>query len=281
MAQKGFDFSRAGVAVVTGAGSGIGRALCLSLARHGVRAVVAADLDLAGAEETAKQISHLALGGSARPVRCDASSPEDIDRLITDTEKQEGPVDAFFANAGIGGDAGGVDAASLELWHKMMAINVYQAVHAARRLLPDLAKRGGCFAVTSSAAGLMTQLGSIAYTTTKHAARALTEWLAITYGDAGLHVACLCPQAVESKMTAGSTGGPAGLDGIITAEAASECLLKTLEEGKFLALPHPQVDTYVKRKAGDVDRWLQGMRKQQAKLIQQGLAPDPALASKL
>merc|ERR1712232_493119 len=111
-----------------------------------------------------------------------------------------------------------------------MAIHVYQTVHAARRLLPDLARRRGCIAITSSAAGLLTMLGCAPYAASKHAARSLAEWLSITYGGAGLHVACLCPQAVETKMfpaTSSKTSQSANIaaiDGCISASAASESL---------------------------------------------------------
>jgi len=261
-----FSFAAAKVAVVTGGGSGIGRALCFGLAKRGVKSIVVVDVDARGAEETAEQLRHFG-GCSSRAARCDVSTEADVNRLIDDVEQNEGLIDVFMANAGIGGDFGLVDGASMELWHRMMGVNVYQSVYAARRLLPSLAERGGCFTVTSSAAGLMMQMGSIAYTTTKHASRALAEWLAVTYGDAGLRVACLCPQAVETKMTAGGTG-VAGLDGLIGADVACESLFKAVESGQFLALPHPEVATYVKRKAEDIDRWMKGMRKVQAKVLE-------------
>mmetsp|Transcript_55354 Transcript_55354/g.159143 ORF Transcript_55354/g.159143 Transcript_55354/m.159143 type:complete len:276 (-) Transcript_55354:85-912(-) len=263
---SGYDFSKAKVAIVTGGGSGIGRAICLSLARRGVATVVAADIDTEGAAETVRQVEALCLGVRGLVLRADVGSQAGVDKLVDEVEAAAGPVDAFFANAGIAGDHFGLEAATPEIWERMMAINVYQSVYAAKRLLPDLARRGSCFAVTSSAAGLLMQMGTVAYTVTKHAARSLAEWLAVTYGDAGLHVACLCPQAVASKMTAGGTG-VAGLDGMIPAEAASESLMKALEAGTFLALPHPQVGDYVKRKAENIDRWLAGMRRSQAKVL--------------
>lgn len=249
----------------------------MALARRGVQHIIVADIELKDSEETVQLISKLGLGTSSRVVKCDCSSSADVDSLIDGTEKKEGPVDAFFANAGFGGDFGGADAASEELWKKMMAVNVYQSYFASRRLMPELAQRGGCFAITSSAAGLMTQMGSMLYSTTKHASRAIAEWLSITYGGYGLHVACLCPQAVETKMTAAmaaehggaAAAGPAGLDGIHSAEFTAECLMKALEAGKFLALPHAEVEKYMKFKANDVDKWLGAMRKN----MKQNFAP--------
>jgi len=267
-ATPGYDFSRAKVAIVTGGGSGIGRALCHGLALRGVQKVVVADLNLSGAEETAQQVLAVGNGVTARAVHCNVGDGAEIEKLIKDAEKNEGLVDIFIANAGIGGDYGGLKSANDALWNKQMAVNVYQSVWAANVLLPSLAKRGGCFATTSSAAGLMSQLMSPAYTTTKHAVRAFTEWLAITYGGAGLHVACLCPQAVRTAMTGNTDGGVAGGDGVVTADEASESLLKALEAGRFLALPHPKVAEYVKRKAMDVDRWLAGMKRWQGKMME-------------
>jgi len=261
-----YDFSTAKVAIVTGGGSGIGRAICLSLARRGVKYIVAADIDFEGAKETVAQIEALALGLSPCAVKADVASEAGVFKLIDEVEEKCGKVDCFFANAGIGGDLYLKDA-SPKNFERQMAVNVYQSVHAARKLLPDLAKRGGCFAITASAAGLMMQMGSLVYTTTKHAARSVAEWLAVTYGDAGLHVACLCPQAVVSKMTTGLDATVASVDGILPAEAASENLCKALEAGVFFSLPHPQVGEYVKRKAENMDRWLAGMRRAQKKMF--------------
>lgn len=267
----GYDFQSAKVVIVTGGGSGIGRALCLSVAARGVQTVVAADIDLPGAEETVREIQDLGSGCQAKALYADVSTRQGVVALIDDVERAHGPVDAFFANAGISGGFGTIDADSTEVWDRMMAIHVYQTVHAAKRLLPGLARRRGCIAVTSSAAGLLTMLGCAGYATTKHAARSLAEWLSITYGEAGLHVACLCPQAVETKMLSAAnlpkSTNVAAFDGCISADTASESLCKSLEAGNFLALPHPEVATYMRRKAEDVDRWIKGMAASQTKAL--------------
>ena len=121
---------------------------------------------------------------------------------------------------------------------------------------------GGHILITASAAGLLTQIGSPTYAVTKRSAVAMAEWLSITYGSRGVGVSCLCPQAVDTAMTR-SMGGPgvAGVNGMISAETCALDTLKAQRAGKFLVLPHKEVETYIKRKADDYDRWLNGMRR--------------------
>lgn len=136
-------------------------------------------------------------------------------------------------------------------------------VWAARALVPRMIARGGGYLLnTSSAAGLLSQIGSVTYAVTKHAAVALAEWLSITYGDRGIKVSVLCPQAVRTAMTAKGPG-VAGVDGMIEPEMAVEAVVETLREERFLVLPHPEVAEYIKRKTSDYDRWLTGMRRLQ------------------
>src|ERR1039458_9827577 len=179
--------------VVTGAASGIGRALAQRFAAEGARVVVVADLELQAARDVAGEFGGLA-------IRTDVSRVAEIEALVAQAVKANGPIDLFCSNAGIGGPAGGPEAPDAEL-QRTWEINVMSHVWAARALLPAmLARREGYLLNTASAAGLLTQLSALGYSMTKHASVAVAEWLAITYGDAGIKVSCLCPQAVRTPM---------------------------------------------------------------------------------
>jgi len=265
------------VAVVTGGASGIGRSLCLALAEHGASGVVVADVDGAGAAQVAGAIG--AAGHRALAVPTDMSKEGDVKALVARAEEAFGPVDLFCSNAGIIVD-GGVEVAD-DAWSRIWAINVQAHVYAARALLPGmLAKGHGYLVITASAAGLLTELGSAPYSVTKHAAVALAEWLSITYGDQGLRVSCLCPQAVRTNLIATShrevsdmppertgLGTPqASVDGVLTPDQVADAVIAAVTDERFLILPHPEVATYEQRRAGDRERWLRGMRRLQARL---------------
>jgi NAD(P)-dependent dehydrogenase (short-subunit alcohol dehydrogenase family) len=265
------------VAVVTGGASGIGRSLCLALAGQGAAGVVVADVDGGGAAQVAAAIE--GSGGRALAVPADMSDEGDVKALVARAEDAFGPVDLFFSNAGIIVD-GGVEVAD-EAWSRIWAINVQAHVYAARALLPGmLAKGHGYLMITASAAGLLTELGSAPYSVTKHAAVGLAEWLSITYGDQGLRVSCLCPQAVRTNLIATShrevsdmpaertgPGTPqASVDGVLTPDQVAKTVIEAVADERFLILPHPEVATYEQRRAGDRERWLRGMRRLQARL---------------
>jgi NAD(P)-dependent dehydrogenase (short-subunit alcohol dehydrogenase family) len=198
------------IVVVTGAASGIGRAMCVRFAAEGAKAVVCADRDEAGAKATAAM-----MGG--RAFRTDVSREDDIRALIETVEAEVGPIDLFCSNAGIG--VGGGAEASNDDWQRIWDINVMAHVWAARHLVPLMAARGGGYLLnTASAAGLLSQIGSAPYAVTKHAAVGLAEWLAITHGDQGIKVSVLCPQAVRTAMTAGNPDGVASIDGMMEPE---------------------------------------------------------------
>lgn len=241
------------IVVVTGAASGIGRALAQRFAKEGAKRVICADINGEGAKATADQI-----GG--RAFTTDVSKEPDIQSLIETVEAEEGPIDLFCSNAGIG--YGGGAEVSDERWQRIWDINLMAHVWAARHLVPRMTARGGGYLLnTASAAGLLSQVGSAPYAVTKHAAVALAEWLSITHGDAGIKVSVLCPQAVRTAMTAGNPDGVASVDGMIEPEEAAEACVRAIEAETFLVLPHPQVLEYMRRKTGDYDRWLGGMRK--------------------
>ena len=154
-------------------------------------------------------------------------------------------------------------------WRRTWDVNVMAHVYAARAVLPGMLARGaGYLLQTASAAGLLTQIGSAPYALTKHAAVALAEWLAITHGDAGIKVSCLCPLGVETEMLRNAPGGIGDhlRAGAMTAEAVAEAVVAGLAEERFLILPHPEVAEYFRHKADDYERWLRGMRRLQKTL---------------
>ena len=241
------------IVVITGAASGIGRAMARRFAKDGPRKIVCADLDGAGARTVAESV-----GG--RGFTTDVSREADLIQLIDTVEAEEGPIDLFCSNAGIG-VAGGADASD-EAWSRIWDINVMAHVWAARRLVPLMTARGGGYLLnTASAAGLLSQIGSAPYAVTKHAAVGLAEWLAITHGDQGVKVSVLCPQAVRTAMTAGNPDGVASIDGMMEPEEVAEACVAAIEAERFLILPHPEVLDYMQRKTGDYERWIGGMRK--------------------
>jgi NAD(P)-dependent dehydrogenase (short-subunit alcohol dehydrogenase family) len=247
--------------VITGAGSGIGRALAERFASEAPRALVLADINLAAVEAVAEPLGHVAV-----PVKTDVGREGEILALIEKARSVSGPVDLFCSNAGVPGPGGGPEASDEE-WDQAWRINVMAHVWAARALLPEMLERGeGYLMSTASAAGILTQVGAMVYSVTKHAAVAVAEWLAITYGDAGIKVSCLCPLGVRTPMldeALGDTVGGAALmrDELLEPAEVAEAVLAGIRDERFLIFPHPQVAKYMAYKGGDNDRWLAGMRR--------------------
>lgn len=265
------------VAIVTGGGNGIGAALATRLVQHDARVVVA-DLDADAARAVADGIN-AERPGAAIAAGADVADTAQIQRLITLAECGFGPVDLYFANAGITG-ATGLDASEKD-WDRSFDVNVRAHVRAAQLLVPGWVERGeGYFISTASAAGLLTQLGSATYSVTKHAAVGFAEWLNIAYGDQGVRVSCLCPMGVNTKLLyeGEESGDPLGdlATRAVTASGdvlepadVADSVLAAIEDERFLILPHPTVLDMYRQKGVDYDRWLSGMRRYRRSLLEE------------
>jgi NAD(P)-dependent dehydrogenase (short-subunit alcohol dehydrogenase family) len=247
--------------VVTGAAGGIGRALALRCAAAGAR-VAATDVQ-------ADQLMGVAgeLGDGHVAVACDVTDESALDAMVSEVESELGPVEVFFANAGVAMGEDPIDTPD-EVWDLAFSVNVRAHVLAARRLLPGWLERGeGYFVTTASAAGLLTQIGSAPYAVTKHAAVAFAEWLSVTYGDRGIRVSCLCPMGVRTAMTQGDELAHRVVRSageMLEPEEVADIVVEAIDAERFLILPHPEVLTFFQRKAMDYDRWLAGMRRLQS-----------------
>ncbi|MEO2035053.1 MAG: SDR family oxidoreductase [Planctomycetaceae bacterium] len=249
------------IAIVTGAASGIGKALCERFRKEGAAGVVAVDINENGAQAVAESVGGIAFGA-------DVANEPDIERVVDETEKRYGRIDVFVSNAGIFvRDPSHVASASNEDWERIWRINVMAHVYAARAVLPRMIAQGSGYLLnTASAAGLLSQIGSAPYSVTKHAAVGFAESLSIAHHDDGIRVSVLCPQAVRTGMTTGTDGGVAGLDGMLEADDVCDAVIQTMDKESFLVLPHPEVLTYIQRKSADYDRWLRGMRRLRDKM---------------
>jgi NAD(P)-dependent dehydrogenase (short-subunit alcohol dehydrogenase family) len=253
--------------VVTGGAAGIGAAAGRAFARAGARGVVVADLDGEAATAVAAEFGGLGLGA-------DIGSEAGVAALIAAAEAEYGPVDVFCSNAGIAGPYGGPEVTDAE-WLQTWEVNVMAHIWAARLLLPGmLERRHGHLSSTASAAGLLANPGLMPYSVTKHAAVAVAEWLAITYGggDSGVGFSCFCPQGVATPMLETwrredpSSRLASASGATISPEEAAAVLVEGIREDRFLILSHPEVRTYQQRKAGDPERWLGGMQRFQAQI---------------
>jgi NAD(P)-dependent dehydrogenase (short-subunit alcohol dehydrogenase family) len=245
--------------VITGAAGGIGRALARRFAEEQPSALTLADRDLEGAEAIAEQTGGLA-------VELDAGSEQSVRSLIETAQAKSGPIDIFISNAGVPGALGGPEADDAA-WDEAWRVNVMAHVWAARELLPGMIERGEGYLInTASAAGLLTQVSSLVYSVTKHAAVALAEWLSIEYAEQGVRISCICPQGVRTPMlelamedAAGAAALTAG--GLIEPEDVADTVVAGIEEERMLILPHDNVAGFMALKGANPERWLKGMRR--------------------
>ncbi len=225
----------------------------------GAGAVVLADRDLERSEALAQEI-----GGTA--IELDAGSEQSVRALIADASAAHGPIDIFISNAGVPGALGGPESPD-DTWDEAWRVNVMAHVWAARVLVPEMVARGEGYLInTASAAGLLTQVSSLVYSVTKHAAVSLAEWMAIEYGDSGVRVSCLCPQGVRTPMLDLAMEEPASAaalsaGGLIEPEDVAEAVLAGIRDERLLILPHENVAGFMALKGSDPDRWIKGMRR--------------------
>tara|TARA_B110000914_G_scaffold48532_1_gene41413 strand:+ start:56 stop:814 length:759 start_codon:yes stop_codon:yes gene_type:complete len=244
------------VIVVTGGAGGIGLAIAKEFLNHNPKIIILADISFENINYTNEKIINK---------KCDISNETQINSLIDKVNKEFGLIDIFCSNAGI--LTLGDEQSSNEDWSKNWNLHVMAHVYAAKKLIPDMVNRGsGYFVNTSSAAGLLSHIDSVTYSTTKHAAIGFAEWLAITYGKQGIGVSILCPQAVKTRMTEGRENEVSALDGMMEPEFVALEVINAVKNETFLISPHPKVEGYFQNKANNYSRWIGGMQKLRNKL---------------
>jgi len=240
---------------ITGAAGGIGRAMAEKFIAEGAKVAIS-DINTELVEKTAAEIGAVAF-------TCDVSSEEAITAFIKGAEGAHGPVDVFVSNAGVGfpDEPGGHAAGgSNESWEMSWQINVMSSVYAGRALIPGWKERGqGRFVIVASAAGLLAQVHSGSYTTTKHAAVGFAEYMAIMHKNDGIKVHCVCPQYVKTNMTKGMTEVKDGPDKHLEASDVADSLFAAMAKDEFLVLPHPVIKDYFQAKAASHDQYIGGM----------------------
>jgi NAD(P)-dependent dehydrogenase (short-subunit alcohol dehydrogenase family) len=252
--------------VVTGGGNGIGRALAERFARAGARGIVIGDLEAGWADSAAQRIS--AQGVPAVGVACDVGDPDAVDRLVGTAEEAFGPVDVFCSNAGYSDRAPGDLTQTVEQWRRIVDVNQLAHVWAARRVVPGMVERGGGYLLqTISSAALITGPSGPGYTTSKHGALGFAEWLTLNYGNHGIRVSCLCPNAVYTGMFGRAPDDDADLPDvgrlgeILQPEDVADTVLAAMTgDEPFLILPHERVGDSFRRKAEDYDAWIDRTR---------------------
>ena len=250
--------------IITGSANGIGSSLSSVFKERNVKSMILVDLDESNNTKLSNEVGGI-------PYKADVGSEDDIIKLVEFAKQEMGGIDIFCSNAGISG-AGGLLNTSNEDWSNIWNVNVMSHIHAAKHALPSMLEQGhGYFMNTASAAGLLTQLGAAGYSVTKSAAVSFAEWLKITYGERGIGVSCLCPQGVRTPMVEDApeiVGSLVSIDGLLEPDVVANEVIECIEKEQFLITPHPEVLEYMKIKASDPDRWINGMQSLTKQLIE-------------
>ncbi|HEX3460124.1 MAG TPA: SDR family oxidoreductase [Acidimicrobiales bacterium] len=247
-------------AVITGAGSGIGRATALALAGRGVNVVVA-DIDQARAEEVAGEVA--ALGPASLAVGCDVGSDADVEALRDMALARFIRIDILMNNVGILA-TGLPEDIPLAAWRRVLEVNVLGTVRALHAFIPDLIQAGeGHIITTASTAGLVPYAyDRLPYAASKAALVAIMENLALYLEPRGVGVTCVCPGPVATRIAEQRQSfGPdrslqrPGME-TIEASAVADLVVAAIEEGRFLLLTHPETDALMRAWADDPDGFL-------------------------
>jgi NAD(P)-dependent dehydrogenase (short-subunit alcohol dehydrogenase family) len=247
------------VTVITGGASGIGAACARAFADAGALVAIL-DVDGDGAAAVATEVRGLS-------VACDVADEAAIGRAFDRVEAEMGPVEVCFSNAGIGG-GGDLLRGDPAAWQRQWDVNVMSQVYAVRRVLPGMLDRGEGYLVhTASMAGILITHGDAAYTATKHAVVGLAEWLSVTYHERGVRTSLLAPLGVRTPLLGDfDAATEQRLGHVAEPEDVARQVVEAIGDERFLILTAPVAQTFMDRKAADLERWLRGMRRIQTQI---------------
>ena len=254
-------------AVLTGAGSGIGRATAVALAARGAMVAVS-DLDGERAEQTAADV--VAAGGEAIAVRVDVAQQDELETLRDRCLERFGRVDVVFNNVGVLA-MGAPESLPVEAWQRVLDLNVLSIARSNLVFLPLLLEQGrGHVVNTSSASGLLAYgFDRLPYVASKHAVVGISEALALYLAPKGIGLTCVCPSGVATNIleqisvygTATSPRAPQ--HPIVDAEVVGELVAEAVTAGRFLVVTAPEIHDELLERATDIEAYLQRMIKEQ------------------
>jgi NAD(P)-dependent dehydrogenase (short-subunit alcohol dehydrogenase family) len=239
------------VVVITGSGNGIGEAMAKRFSDEGAKVVVT-DIDPVGVERIAGEISSVGLVA-------DITVEEDVRRVAALARDTYGRVDVWYSNAGFSGPRQPGEIQDNSLWELGWNLHVMSHVFAVREVLPEMLQRGdGYLLQTASSVALSTQAEKASYSVTKHAALALSEWLAVTYRSRGIRVSCFCPGPMLTQMLLGNDFPPDHpvLRMALRPDQVADLVTAGIAEERFLILDRSDTTEDLAAKAADYDGWV-------------------------
>lgn len=243
------------VVVVTGSGGGIGEAFAHRFTAEGAKVVVT-DIDSAAVQRVSEAVRTVGIAG-------DITEAATIGAVADLARRTYGEIDVWFSNAGYAGPRQPGELQDDTVWELNWQLHVMAHLRAAREVLPAMLERGsGYLLQTASVVALATQPDKAAYSVTKHAALALAEWLATTYGPNGIRVSCFCPGPMLTPMLLANDFPPDHpvLTIAATPEQVAERLVRAIDEERFLILDSPLGLESLAAKAADYEKWIAGNR---------------------